>query len=117
MPESYLIDKAKLLSDIWDNLAFLEGAPVRALYAAEYLDDLVRKQPTIEPEVRHGRWIEIQTDLICSVCKWEYSDELPFMSNHGLDSMTEAFAFCPHCGARMDATDTNYGGEGVDDNV
>ena len=27
--------------------------------------------PEIEAEpVRHGRWIESQTDLICSVCKW-----------------------------------------------
>lgn len=57
--------------------------------------------PTIEPEVRQGRWIEDQMDLICSVCKWKYSDELPFMSNHGLDSMTEAFARCPHCGSKL----------------
>lgn len=60
------------------------------------------KQPTISPKVRRGRWIEDNTDMICSVCKWEYSDELPFMSNNGLDSMTEAFAHCPHCGAKMD---------------
>lgn len=59
--------------------------------------------PTVDAEpVRHGWWIEDHTDLICSVCKWKYSDELPFMSNQGLDSMTEAFAHCPHCGARMD---------------
>lgn len=61
----------------------------------------INEAPTIEPEVRHGRWIERQMDLICSVCKWEYSDELRFMSNHGLDSMTESFAYCPHCGADL----------------
>lgn len=38
---------------------------------------------------------------IVAECEWKYSDELPFMSNNGLDSMTEAFAHCPHCGARM----------------
>lgn len=67
----------------------------------------ILRQPTIEPEVRHGRWIEDHTDLICSVCKWKYSAELPLMSNHGLDSMTEAFAHCPHFGAKLDAEDTN----------
>lgn len=60
-----------------------------------------RTAPEIKLEVRHGRWIERQMDLICSVCKWEYSDELRFMSNHGLDSMTESFAYCPHCGADL----------------
>lgn len=64
--------------------------------------EYIKQMKTIEAEpVRHGQWIEDHTDLICSVCKWKYSDELPFMSNHGLDSMTEAFARCPHCGAKM----------------
>lgn len=56
----------------------------------------------IEPEVRHGRWIEGKTELICSACNWHYSDELPFMSSNGLDAMQTAFAYCPHCGAMMD---------------
>ncbi len=73
--------------------------------------------PHVEAEpVRHGRWIENRTDLICSACRWEYSDELRFMSHHGLDAVEEAFAYCPHCGARMDATDTNVGGKRGADN-
>ena len=73
--------------------------------------------PTIEAKpVQHGRWIESQTDLICSVCKWKYSDELPFMSNNGLDSIAGAFAHCPHCGARMDVPDINVGDKGGADN-
>lgn len=73
----------------------------------DFVEDMIENAPTIEPEVRHGRWIEDHTDLICSVCKWKYSDELPFMSNQGLDSMTEAFAHCPHCSARMDGGTDN----------
>lgn len=68
----------------------------------EFFIELIDKQPTIEPEVRHGRWIENRTDLICSACRWEYSDELRFMSHHGLDAVEEAFSYCPHCGAKMD---------------
>lgn len=48
---------------------------------------------------RHAYWIELETELQCSACKWKYNDELPFMSFH---TMSEAFAYCPHCGARMD---------------
>lgn len=61
------------------------------------------KQPTIEPEVRHGRWIPIEYDSYadgapvwdkweCSECGHEHSGEE--------DTLT---AFCPDCGAKMDA--------------
>lgn len=58
-----------------------------------------------------GHWIETHDKYICSVCGWEYSDELPFMSNNGCDKMQEAFAHCPHCGVRMfaKAGDENEG--------
>lgn len=55
--------------------------------------------------VKHGKWIETHCDLICGVCKWEYSDELPYMSRNGYDSYYEAFAFCPHCGSRLSPPD------------
>lgn len=61
------------------------------------------KQPTIEPEVRHRRWIPIEYDSYadgapvwdkweCSECGREHSGEE--------DTLT---AFCPDCGAHMDA--------------
>lgn len=61
--------------------------------------------PTIEPEVRHGRWIVHTTwhgmfGLIhsqCSECKFDRNGDL------------SSWKFCPHCGARMDATDTKGG--------
>ena len=62
--------------------------------------------PTInEQPVKHGKWYETHCDLICGVCKWEYSDELPYMSRNGYDSYYEAFAFCPHCGSRLSPPD------------
>lgn len=51
----------------------------------------VKNSPTIEPEVRHGRWI--QTNLKgyyeCSACGYEHT------SNPDQ-------RFCSYCGARMD---------------
>lgn len=66
------------------------------------IDELERMPEIREEPARHGRWIEGCCELRCSACRWKYSDELPFMSTHGLDSMSEAFAYCPHCGARME---------------
>jgi hypothetical protein len=55
--------------------------------------------------VKQGKWLETHCDLICGVCKWEYSDELPYMSRNGYDSYYEAFTFCPHCGSRLSPPD------------
>lgn len=64
---------------------------------------IIDDAPTIDAEpVMHGKWIESYCNLVCSCCKWEYSDELPYMSNQGIDKMSESFAYCPHCGAKMD---------------
>jgi rubrerythrin len=57
--------------------------------------------PTIEPEVRHGRWIPTEYDSYadgapvwdkweCSECSHEHSGEENTLT-----------AFCPDCGARM----------------
>ena len=49
----------------------------------------VKDAPTIEPEVRHVRWIphKITASSICSECRRVFADET---------------LFCPNCGARMD---------------
>lgn len=62
------------------------------------------RQPTIEPKVRHGRWIPTEYDSYadgapvweCSDCGHEHKGEE--------DTLT---AFCPDCGTRMDATGTS----------
>ena len=78
----------------------------------------IEDSPTIDAEpVRHGRWIPYFSDeaynvtnvFICSEC--EKSARF-IMAYHECE-----YDFCPHCGARMDATDTNVGCKGVDDNA
>lgn len=49
-------------------------------------------------EVRHGEWVQIGYDealdrITCSCCK-EYFNLI--------DNCTEAFNYCPNCGAKMD---------------
>lgn len=70
------------------------------------------KQPTIEPEVRHGRWVEIEPDeddrkigiefsIKCSRCHDENS-HLDFNENHEITGKTFwKSRFCPNCGADM----------------
>ena len=52
------------------------------------------EQPTIEPEVRHGRWIfgnsNTSSWMKCSICCKSQSGQ------------TATFSYCPNCGALMD---------------
>lgn len=62
--------------------------------------DLISRQPTIEPEVRHGRWIERKAEFgvgilyECSVCHQ--------MCEHYTHIHYKPSPYCMHCGARMD---------------
>jgi len=91
------------------------GKPTIGFDDGKKVLELIDAAPTIEPEVRHGRWIPIEYDSYadgvpvwdkweCSECGHEHSGEE--------DTLT---AFCPACGARMNATDTSVGGKGGDD--
>lgn len=53
--------------------------------------------PTIDSApVRHGRWIESDTDgFVCSVCRNGYRNQPTIMGQ-------PMFEFCPVCGAKMD---------------
>lgn len=67
------------------------------------------EEPTIEPEVRHGRWLSLEGwfnkgIVKCSVCGNTLNME-------GVNAGRGDANFCPNCGARMDATDTNGGGK------
>ena len=65
--------------------------------------ELIAKQPTVEAKpVRHGRWIEDRTDVICSSCGCRYNGELFCMSHED-----GAFSHCPKCGAELDGGDDN----------
>lgn len=99
MPE--LIDKSKLIADIWDDLAQLKGAHCTAEDAAKYLDDLVRKQPTIEAKpVRHGRWIDGYCE--CEKMNCVYCSECGHAAYWDTDYGQQRFKFCQNCGAKMD---------------
>ena len=75
---------------------------------------IVSKQPTIEPEVRHGRWDEIQ-------CFSEHGIEMASYECTSCGNDIERQRglvpqYCEFCGAKMDATDTNVGGKGGAEN-
>lgn len=74
----------------------------------------IDKQPTIYPEVRHGRWIELpkalnpeETPCKCSACGH-------ILSFYGYYPKSN---FCPNCGAQMDAKDTNVSTKGGADHA
>lgn len=74
---------------------------------------LIAEAPEVEAEpVRCGRWIPTEYDSYADGApvwdKWECSDCGHEHSGEE-DTLT---AFCPDCGARMDATDTDIGGKG-----
>lgn len=48
--------------------------------------------------VKHGHWVGVDVRVWeCDVCGWIYEDDEPY------------YNFCPHCGAKMDVSDTNVG--------
>jgi len=55
------------------------------------------------PEQKHGRWMKKRTDYgserTCSVCF------IPIRVGIGISFDIDRFAFCPFCGAKMDAGD------------
>ena len=63
---------------------------------------MIHQAPTIDPEVRHGRWIPTEYDSYADGApvwdKWECS-ECGHEHKGEEDTLTP---FCPNCGARMD---------------
>ncbi len=67
-------------------------------FAVQEISAYITLAPTIEPEVRHGRWVVHTTwhgmfGLIhseCSECKFDRNGDL------------SSWKFCPNCGAKMD---------------
>ena len=66
------------------------------------------KEVDTEP-VRHGRWIDPESETI-----GKYRDDgcVAYYTCSGCKEISKTdYDFCPNCGARMDATDTNVGGK------
>lgn len=95
MPE--LIDKAKVLKYLTPRIK--TETPYGEGYnkALEDSAALVALMPTIEPEVRHGRWIahDVIENMKCSECGEEYRMPFDFNAN------VYPYNFCPNCGAKM----------------
>lgn len=65
---------------------------------AQFVRAYTKDAPTID-QVRHGRWIESTTDLICSSCETVFNDEIAWMCR---DYTFGYPKYCPYCGAKMD---------------
>lgn len=89
-----LIDADALMEKVCGNCQGHDCVPdaMDTVYGCE-LAEIINQMPTIEPEVRHGRWQEIggyepeNQGFACSVCDF---------------ATTDKSRFCPNCGARMD---------------
>lgn len=109
MPEVRLIDANALIAE-YDRVHV--GAPGGAR-------KLMQDAPTIEPEVRHGRWIDTpigNTKVAeCSLCGfWQRTNGDDKTGNHMIHKAV--YKYCAGCGAKMDATDTNVGSKGGAEN-
>ncbi len=95
-----LIDADALHEDFMNDLfclkfsSALQGTPRSDIDISNVLER-IEDFPTIEAEpVKHGRWIDDRTSVICGHCNAEYSDEI-FMMGDNVN-------YCPNCGAKMD---------------
>lgn len=103
-----LIDKKETIAKVFALSGFFVD---RLDYEFELISAIIHrcceeidKQPTIEPKVRRGRWIEVAkhkdengtilTDYECSECFSLLKDSFP--------EQIEEERFCYNCGARME---------------
>ena len=101
MPE--MIDRHALLKKVYEHPRERER-----MTDGEWCRKCIYEAPKVEVEpVRHGRWIPSKTitgGYDCSFCGWTVT---------AITSMNAPYC---HCGAKMDATDTNVGGKGGTEN-
>ena len=65
-------------------------------YPTESIREMLKKQPTIHKELRHGRWMEKEDQIqvyYCSRCGYTV----------GLEWLI--YKYCPVCGAKMEVDD------------
>jgi hypothetical protein len=104
MPE--LIDRQSALSVCkeycWlDDEDFIEGYNT----AIKDMREAIKELPTIEPEVRHGRWIDVPDDNTrvakCSLCGfWQRTNCEDKTGKHLIHNAV--YRYFAGCGARMD---------------
>ena len=84
------IDKNKVVLN-YGGLAKI--APNDNAGIAKYFSEQIKAIPADDvAPVRHGRWLDMETEPKCSVCgKYSANDKYA----------TIYYAYCPHCGAKM----------------
>ena len=77
----------------------------KGLEPSQYIEIM----PAVDAEpVRHGRWIEDRTDIVCSVCGARYKDEIVFIPDACMSGqLYDGLEHCPHCGAKLDGGELN----------
>ena len=63
---------------------------------------IVSKQPTIEPEVRHGRWILCKDQYNVDNDNGNYAYYCSCCKHQDVHAESAKVSFCWNCGARMD---------------
>ena len=101
---SELIDKAKLI----EYLAAIKPDEYVSAYGEAAVDVInhvekyVAEMPTIEPEVRRGRWITRDSKTAkCSYCGWWQHAKTYYLPDD-IHEFSKCYRFCTSCGSRMD---------------
>lgn len=85
MAEKEYIEKSKLISDI-ECIDICDCTDIDDIFIE--VERTIDEQPTADvQEVRHGKWVKSDFDVICSICGYIESAPRPF---------------CSECGAKMD---------------
>lgn len=98
-----LIDADALINKLDEMISKAILADTEIHYAL--IRELVAEQPTIKPEVRHGRWIDVpyaNTRVAkCSLCGfWQRTNGDDKTGKHLIHNAI--YRYCAGCGARMD---------------
>lgn len=104
MPEVRPIDRQALIKDMCNNKTDAKCLCYPNCYPCDFSEArrIADIQPTIEAEpVRQGRWNDDCTEVVCSICKSEFSYEMLIFIARGIksehvDGMT---CRCPKCGS------------------
>jgi hypothetical protein len=103
MPE--LIDKKYLLAYLAGIKPdeYVSAFGEAAVQVIGLIEEFVKEMPTIEPEVRHGRWITKDGSTAkCSCCGWWQRTTMYYLPDD-IPAFSKCYRFCTSCGAQMDA--------------
>lgn len=102
-----LIDADALMEKVCGNCQGYDCAPdaTDTVYGCE-LAEIINQMPTIEPEVRHGRWKGWTTSKFTGRYKDydepEFKDYVYYTCSECYRKSAIQELYCPACGARMD---------------